>query len=159
MASAEVAFATYGAARSVKAGFFCLVEPDDKVAAPDSVGGTLNVYDDPFHFVRLGDAVPSIPGIGIGVVITMDHFQSGEPLVVRSYSSRPGAVVESWKAAPNDKGLVWLGYLGDGTSAYHPGVWRFEVLRRDDVIFAYEFTILPAGELPEFKDVCRLATS
>jgi hypothetical protein len=132
-----------GSISEVRAGVFCAYPADAQVDAPDTTGGDLEVYIDPFGFVLTGDTVAAQPGIGIGVVAKMGKFRAGEYLRVRVHP--PTTPSEEWDAAPDSNGRVWFGYLGDEHASFPAGDWKFELLRGRAVLMTYDFVVMKAG--------------
>ena len=158
--AAETLFSMEGQIGSVEAGYFCLRPPDDIVPAPNSSTGELNVFNAPFPFVQLGDTVPSIPGIGIGIIVRMQDFRVGEELTVTAAHGAPCCrKIESWRAEPNENGLTWLGYLGEDRKNFQPGEWRFSILRGQTTLLIYNFHVLSAFELPSQDYFCSKLAS
>ncbi len=143
-----------GAILTVEAGFFCLENPDDTVTAPRSQTGKLNIFNSPFAFVHLGDNVPSVPGIGIGVVIKMNDYTDGEILTVREQNVSAGTPPDYWEATPQKNGVTWMGYLGDTDRPYPQGTWLFQIFRNKDLLLSYQFSVLSPGKLPKLRHLC-----
>lgn len=158
--AAGILLSAPGAVARFQAGYYCRNEPDSVEKMPLTASGELKIFEEPFHFVSQGDRIPSVSGIGIGLVVWLDQFTPGEVLTVHSAHGTPCCGnQESWQGYPDDKGLIWLGYLTDDIVPFQQGPWRFTVQRGQTPLLVYDFLVLPAGDFAGPTDLCEPVTS
>ena len=154
---ADMTYAHENAVETVTAGFFCLARPD---AAGQGLGGSgkVNLYLTPPPFVAEGDQVPSLAGIGIGVVARLSPFLRDAVLIARASHGEPCCnKAQSWMTRSRPDGLIWLGHLEGGGAEFPPGLWRFSLWRGPLEVFSYEINVLPHD--PKAQQACAAPTS
>lgn len=143
----------------IEAGFFCVYPQDGNEKAPYTHGGNIAVYDDPFPLAHLGDLVPAVPGIALGINVQLRSFTPGEILVVRAWRIEDEVGPDVWRADVANDGRIWLGWAPHPGTALRYGHYEFAVMRGFSTLLVYEFQVMPEELVPEIKNPCHAQLS
>jgi hypothetical protein len=137
----------------LEVGVFCSAKPMDQRPAPGTEIGWIYTPDDvlDFHWPSQ-QQVPATLGLGFGVKTRMvpGAFVQAETRVYR-----PGrAVPDVWDTNFSDTSDQFVFWRFDRTEEMRLGIWRFEAWDDETQIYAVEFEVVPAGNLPALTGAC-----
>ena len=144
---------------SLKAGALCGHRFDEKVPAPAVKDGEVGLDHKPYHFVLESDVVPSLPDIGVGIVVRLHDFRRGEQLTLQAGKVQVGVTPDTWQIVLNDDGSFWVATTPDPGTRLDAGVYRFTALRGGKAFLIYEFDVRPATKADIDLHLCGPAVS
>ncbi len=143
----------------LEAGAFCGHPGVGTAVAPGVHNGKVILFKEAFDFVHLGDKVPGLPGMGMGIAGQIPSGAKGEILTGELWRVLDPAPVDYWHFALKTDGRFWLGATPDPGAALAPGRYKFAVFRGNDPLLVYEFTVLDPVLMPKIKGICQPAVS
>jgi hypothetical protein len=142
------------AAMELEAGAYCNLPGDGVQVAPATHAGVTTIFDTPYRFALLGDRIPAVRDLGLGVVGRLKSFVPGETLIAQVRRVEDMGPVDLWRFDIKDDGRFWLGTapLQGGELDY--GTYQVAVYRGQKALLIYEFDVVPAKSEAEAKAIC-----
>jgi hypothetical protein len=138
-------------------GVYCAEPPADRVEAPGTVSGVINIVRD-LPVMQAGQLlVPAELGVGFGVLVDMQPGRSfGQAIVELTHPPYPtnGVEVETYITDLSDAVTNLVGFSFDHDYELVPGPWTFRVFEGEEEIFEITFEVAPPGTLPPSMSPC-----
>lgn len=137
-------------------GVYCAQPPEDRVDAPGTVSGVINIVRD-LPVMQAGQlVVPAELGVGFGVLVDMQPGQAAQAIVELTHPPYPtnGVEVETYVTDLSDLSTNLVGFSFDHDYELVPGPWTFRVFDDAGDVFAVTFQVAPAGSLPASMSPC-----
>lgn len=135
-------------------GIFCVPDDMGEAIAPGTISGRIHV---PFDEVTLHwpgrQTVPATLGLAFGVRVQLaagEMVPYGEVRVFRPGRTQP----ETWGSSFGSLGPTVSFFSFDREEELIPGLWRFEAWDGAERLYAVDFDIVPASELPGIAGAC-----
>ena len=141
------------------AGIFCNYPSDGSEPAPSTRTGQIGLFDHPYRLVHLGDKVPALPDLSIGIVVKLQRFEAGEMLTVQVRRLEDTAAPDTWQTHLNGDGRFWFGTSPDTGTSLAYGHDQMSVFRKFQPILIHEFNVLPPSMLLDLANLCRPVVS
>lgn len=138
-------------------GVFCEVPTTGEIAAPGTVAGRIELFEEVPDFQWLTNVVPAVPGLSFGirtealdgtvydgVVLTLTHPAfSDSGATAQSYVTMLGGASTSINA-----------YTFDTREELVTGTWSFTATRNGEMLYTAIFEVVPPDAVPEIAGAC-----
>lgn len=127
----------------LQAGGFCTIEADGTIPAPLARDGQVLLHERPYAFVRLGDVLPGVTNLGVGVVVTLHDFTPGEELTLQTQAMGIDPSPDTWNIEIGDDGRFWFGRVPDPADHLSYGRYRHSAWLHGREILVFEIEVRP----------------
>jgi hypothetical protein len=136
-------------------GVICKPTNFDLLDAPQTQGGSVKTYDGAPVFVAKGQKVPALAGISFGVQFTVSH----DVAKLRYMISLPDwNRRDIWEISTTADRINHQGYSEGPEAPPEPGIYLLEAWDGDTQLYAVEFEVVPAAQMPGINSVCDLVS-
>jgi hypothetical protein len=136
-------------------GVICEPTDFDLLEAPQTQGGSVRTFDGAPNFVTKGQTVPALPGISFGVLFTVAH---DVPKLRYMISLPDWNRRDIWEISTTANRLNHQGYTHDPDAPPEPGIYLLEAWDGDTRLYAIEFEVIPADQMPGIASICDLVS-
>lgn len=136
-------------------GVYCADPPVAREEAPGTAAGVVTVVPGLPEFRTETTVVPAEIGIAFGLVVEPRAGVVLDPVIVTiTHPPYPGSgiEVEQWITTIDGPSLV--GFAFELESELVTGRWGFEGAQGDELLFVFEFEVVPPALLPELVQGC-----
>lgn len=141
----------------IEAGIVCSPPTIGLEAAPGTVAGATEIFDERPDFISNGRLVPAVRGISFGVV----SISAGDPIdpvtfrVVHPPFIGLGVTEQSFETRIGPAGSPGATYYGfDEPYELVHGPWVMEAWDGDSLLYRVHFTVAPPSAVPELAGLC-----
>lgn len=137
-------------------GIICVAEAGERVAAPGTIAGFIEIYaGDPVIGLRTL-RLPALPELAFGVLLTGDA--DGAAVVEVTVTHPPmqplGRTEQSWTTSIPAGATTASFFRFDTAEERVPGQWRFTAREGGQVIYDIAFEVLDPALMSGFADPC-----
>lgn len=156
MAAAQEPFHDTSAFRSFAWGIICAEDSGERIAAPDTMAGFIDIYAGKPHIGRATTRIPAIEGLAFGIVAQANGVDLS---AVTARVNHPpmgtgGVTRQSWEsffsAAEPSSNFFRFDYPEERV----PGPWTMEATVEGRVIYSVTFEVVDPSLMPDFVNPC-----
>jgi hypothetical protein len=134
-------------------GVHCNVETTGTLEAPGTESGLVNLLSGTPEFAFPGQEVPARLGISFAVVAVPDRDFPN----VQFLTWKPGATApEFWISDMTADAPHIQGFMFETPPELVTGLWRFEAVEGDTLLYRVEFEVRPGDAMPGVTSDCNL---
>jgi hypothetical protein len=137
-------------------GIICAAESGDRLEAPGTIAGFIEIYAGDPVIGRRTLTVPALPELAFGVVLTGDADGAEDVFVTVTHPPMQpsGRTSQSWFTTIPTGERTASFFRFDTAEERVPGLWRFVAMEGDRVIYDAAFEVLDPALMPDFRDPC-----